>query len=355
MGTTAQQATPAPQPTWAELPAGVWSNIAGGDGTICSAGTPYSFFARPADQPSDKLLIHFQGGGACWSGRNCDLAAQPTYDSSVTERDNPTAYSGIAAFRNPENPFRDYNMVFVPYCTGDVHLGSRTATYDRVGGGTVKIEHRGYDNAQAVLAWVFDNIPAASDVFVTGCSAGSLPSPFYAIQVAKHYDGARVIQLGDASGGYRNVTGVLTELFRTWNTFSILGDEFAGITEQDATFETLYSVAANALPNVQFAQYNAAYDGVQSGFVALAGLGDVSLFDLLQQNQDDIRAALKQDNFHTFTAGGGGHCITVTPDMYLIAANGVRFVDWLTALARGVPVGDVSCGDSCRRAERIWP
>lgn len=350
----AQEAEPVAQPAWDELDAGVWTNVPGPEGTICSNGTPYSFFARPADEPSDKLLIHFQGGGACWMGDNCDLTSRPTYDPFVDESDDPTGNLGIGDFENPENPFRDYNMVYAPYCTGDVHIGSGTSTYQS-GENEVEISHNGYVNATSVLDWTFENIETASEVFVTGCSAGSIPSPLYTWWVAQQYPDARIVQLGDASGSYRNVTGALTDMFETWGTFDILGEEFAEIAREDLTFESLYTVMANLLPEVQFAQYNAAFDSTQTGFIILGGLGQPNTLELLRANHDDIRASLNQDNFAAFTAGGSTHCITVTPDMYKFAADGVRFIDWLTALARGVPVGDVSCSDDCRRTELILP
>lgn len=349
-----QDAAPLPQPAWDELETGVWTNIPGPEGTICSNGTPYSFFARPADAPTDKLLIHFQGGGACWMGSNCDLTAKPTYDPFVDESDDPTGSHGIGDFDNPENPFTDYNMVFAPYCTGDVHLGDSVSTYER-GDNEVEIHHNGYVNATSVLDWTFNNVEAPSDVFVTGCSAGSIPSPLYAWQVAQQYPDARIIQLGDASGSYRNVTGALSTMLETWGTYAILGDEFSAIAHEDLNFESLYIVAANLLPNVQFAQYNAAFDRTQTGFIILGGLGSPNTLELLRANQDDIRAALDQDNFASFTAGGSTHCITVTPDMYTFAANGVRFIDWLTALARGVPVNDVACTGDCGSVEIIEP
>lgn len=351
---TAQDAPPIVQPTWDELEAGVWTNIPGADGTICSNGTPYSFYARPASEPSDKLLIHFDGGGACWSGVNCSLDASPTYSPFVNEGDDPAGNLGIGDLDNPENPFRDYNMIFAPYCTGDVHLGNSLTTYP-LGEGEVEIHHNGYVNATSVLEWTFDNITEAETVFVTGCSAGSLPSPFYVLWVAQNYPDARIVQLGDASGAYRNVTGLLTDIFRSWGTFDILGEPFADIPEADITFETLYTVMGNLFPDIQFAQYNAAYDRTQTGFIVLAGLGSPNTFDLLQQNLDDIRSALNQDNFHAFIAGGNSHCLTITPDMYRYAADGVRFVDWLTALANGEPVEDVTCTGDCRTVEIIEP
>ena len=32
---------------------------------------------------------------------------------------------GIFNLEHPDNPFAAYDMVVIPYCTGDVHLGTR--------------------------------------------------------------------------------------------------------------------------------------------------------------------------------------------------------------------------------------
>jgi hypothetical protein len=79
--------TPLPEPTEAAeegpgLPAldrlaEGWNQLAPGDDTICSNGTDYAFFVRPADPK--KLLIYFQWGGSCASGETCDLTAGLKY------------------------------------------------------------------------------------------------------------------------------------------------------------------------------------------------------------------------------------------------------------------------------------
>jgi len=59
--------------TSAETPG--WQKVAGGDGTVCSDGSAYSFYVHPGNYVQGyvqgrgrNLLIYFQGGGACWSG-----------------------------------------------------------------------------------------------------------------------------------------------------------------------------------------------------------------------------------------------------------------------------------------------
>lgn len=347
-GVVAQEESPLP--AFADLEAGVWTNIATGGATICSNGTPYSFFARPADEPSNKLLIHFQGGGACWFGEICDLTVNPTYDPFVDESDDPTAVDGIFNFTNEENPFADYNMIMVPYCTGDVHIGNAVTTYTVESTGTeVTINHNGFTNATTVLEWVFGNIIEPETVFVTGCSAGSIPSPLYTQFVGEAYPEARIEQLGDAAGSYRN-PALAALLWDAWGIGEALPESYEGITAENFTFESMYVVSATLFPEVSFSQYNAAFDGVQTGFNQLGGLTDFALKDLLDANFADINNAV--DNFDSFTVGGDTHCVTLSPEFYTFAAEGVRLVDWVAALAAGEEVDTVSCTE-CEEVEVI--
>lgn len=343
------------QPQWSDLPAGEWTQMLPGGDTICSNGTPYSYFVRPAATESDKLLIHFQGGGACWFGQICDIQGEnPTYDPFVDESDHPINYAGIFNFDNEENPFADYNMVMVPYCTADVHVGNTDTTYEIAATDTtpakeVTIFHRGYVNATTVLDWTFNNVADPDTVFVTGCSAGSIPSPFYAAMIAEQYPAARIEQLGDASGGYRNPT-LAQQIWANWGTLDILPESYAeaGITIDNLTFETFYQMTGSMYPEITMTQYNTAGDAVQLGFLALSGMTDTPLIDLLEPNFADIKAEV--EDFHTFTAGGDGHCITPTDDFYNIMAGDMRLVEWVAMLANGDAVTDAKCED-CAAAE----
>lgn len=328
-----------------------WNIMVPAGDTICSNGTEFNFYVRPADP--EKLLVYFQGGGACWFGETCDLGATPTYDPFVDETDVPTE-SGIFEFMNTENPFADYTMVMVPYCTGDVHIGNQVTTYevaatDEVDAHEVTINHMGYTNSMSAINWAFENVEAPQDIFVTGSSAGSIPSPFYTMFVAEQYPDAHITQLGDASGGYRNPDAIPL-IMGAWGTLSILPDweEFADVTEENLSFETLYIAAAQRYPDVTFSQFNAAHDETQYFFLSLTGIVDTPLPDLLEASFAEIEAGAS-DNFVTYTSGGEMHTILGRPEFYTYDSDGVRFVDWITALANGDDVENVMCVD-CENA-----
>lgn len=62
------------------LLAGEWQTIEPGGETRCATGTPYKFHVRRGDV--ERLMIFFNGGGACWSARDCDVGDAISADSS---------------------------------------------------------------------------------------------------------------------------------------------------------------------------------------------------------------------------------------------------------------------------------
>ena len=127
-----------------------WNTIEPGGETICSDGSPYRFFVRPADPT--KVLFYLQGGGGCWFGGNCDPDLEPTYKIDVSE-DDPAQAHGIFAFQEADNPFSDYSVVMAPYCTADVHIGDVVKAYaapetDEHEAHDVTIHHRGWTNGR---------------------------------------------------------------------------------------------------------------------------------------------------------------------------------------------------------------
>jgi len=317
-------------------------------GGLCSAGTPYQFYARTS-AASDDLLIYFNGGGACWFGQACDLNSQPNVHSPFADMDgnNPSLAHGIFAENRADNPFRDYHMVVLPYCTGDVHIGAgeRFYSYRDAEGGEVTINtfHNGFANSTTVLEWVYRNFSSPSQVVIGGSSAGAIGSSFYAGLVAEHYADVPVVLLADAAGGYNPPN--LADTFNAWDTAAILPDwpEYKGETNDSLTFEDFYIASASHSPNLTIAQYNAAEDRVQYNFSYLLGdrIGSFSLAQRILNHYVEIESGV--DDFHSYTAGGTVHTILVSPVFYEYEVEGARFVDWVDDLVNGRPVRDISC------------
>ena len=327
---------------------------------LCSAGTPFQFYAKTSDA-SNNLLIFFNGGGACWFGQSCDLSSEPNIHSPFADMDanNPNLATGIFDFENTENPFADYDMVFIPYCTGDVHIGSgeRNYSYQNAAGDEVNYtaHHNGFENSMTSLNWIFDNFTAVDNVVVAGSSAGAIGGSFYSGIVAEHYPSSPVVLIADAAGGYR--TSKLPVTHKAWDTAAILPDweEYEGETNETLTFEDFYIASANHNPNLRLAQYNAAEDGVQKNFTYVIGdaPGSFSLPLRMLTSYQEIEDST--DEFYSYTAGGDVHTILRSDIFYEYEVEDTRFVDWVKDLVDGKQVADISCVDDaagCNEAPR---
>ena len=337
-------ASDAPQstgtPTEASATPTDWQKISPAANTTCSDGSPYSFFVRQGDP--NKLLVYFQGGGACWFRQNCDPQMSPSYSIQVGNIDR--ANFGIFNLDNPDNPFKDHTTVFAPYCTADVHMGASDTVYPPVEEGQTDlvIRHQGRANVEAVLQWTYEHVPSPQSIFVTGSSAGAIPSPLYTALIADHYVNARIAQLGDGAGGYRR-TNNDSRPDEQWGTFDFITQEqgFANLRPETMTYESLYIAAAQAQPDITFAEYDAAEDAVQKRFLSMSGQKDVALQQAIEANHADIRRDV--GNFSSYIAGGNSHTILGRPEFYTLASNGVAIRDWVAALANFETVENVTC------------
>ncbi|GJM12235.1 MAG: vtpJ-therm [Pseudohongiella sp.] len=317
---------------------------------LCTAGTPFQFYAKTSDA-SDNLLVYFNGGGACWFGQACDLSSEPNIHSPFAdmEANNPNVAAGIFDLENTDNPFSDYDIVFIPYCTGDVFVGSgeKTYNYRDAAGNEVSYtaHHNGYENAMTSLGWIYENFSAVDNIVVAGSSAGAIGASFYSGLIAEHYPSSPVVLLADAAGGYR--TARLPVTLKAWDTAAILPDweEYAGETNESLTFEDFYIASENHNPNLRLAQYNAIEDSVQKDFTHVIGdaPGSYSLPLRILSSYQEIESAT--DEFFSYTAGGEVHTILRADIFYDYKVEGTRFVDWVQDLIDGEAVVDISCVD----------
>lgn len=156
----------------AGLPRNQWTFLAI-DGATCSDGSPTGVEVNVG---GPDLLIFLDGGGACLDYFSCfetDLASRGPYGEAelgahVTKRVPGTPMDRTA----PGNAFKDFTYVFVPYCTGDVHVGDHVAHYPDLKGDTHEYRHVGRANLEKALARLAALLPAPPKLVVSGASAG---------------------------------------------------------------------------------------------------------------------------------------------------------------------------------------
>ncbi|AZZ91957.1 hypothetical protein EUZ85_14945 [Hahella sp. KA22] len=157
-------------------------------GAICGNGSPYKFFVNRVAHTSN-TVIYMEGGGACWDYESC------TGQTGIRGARNPNGIpDDYMSLQNPSaslvSPFvfrlhpwtrtktQNWNMVYIPYCTGDIYTGDKVAIYDDPSGEHDPLvwRHNGVRNTRAVVAWLKNNLERPGQMLMTGCSAGGAGS-----------------------------------------------------------------------------------------------------------------------------------------------------------------------------------
>jgi hypothetical protein len=307
-----------------------WQRIEPGGATRCARGGEYAFWLRRADPK--RLLVFFQGGGGCFSEETCRVGSS-WFDDRIDVYDDPAGSGGILDFSNPSNPFRDYSVVYIPSCTGDVHTGSRVVRY-----GPIRVHQKGFPNARAALARAYREFPDPDAVFVTGCSAGSVGSAFHADSIIRRYAGARVTQLGDSLAFVFHRPVSLVE----WGSHAHFPRWFRPTRpRQRWTMVEFLRGLARAHPRRTFARFNHVRDGVQEQFYAAVGADPSGFAPRLRAAERELK---RLPNYRSYLACGTAHCAFQGGEFYSLRVGGVRLRDWVADLAAG---RDVDCPE-CR-------
>ncbi|MEM0203499.1 MAG: pectin acetylesterase-family hydrolase [Archaeoglobaceae archaeon] len=181
----------------------------------CKNGVGGNTFIMVRKGSENKLLIYLEGGGACSSFGTCGgpnstvTTLEPAFDTG-TRPLKSTYVRGIFDVKNPLNPFRNWTIVFVPYGTGDIHMGNRVVKYYNTSNPAESktIYHVGYVNAIVAMRWI--NASGNFDkVVVTGTSAGGFGTILHFYRASEIFNKG-IIAINDAGPGTApNVTSPL--------------------------------------------------------------------------------------------------------------------------------------------------
>jgi hypothetical protein len=155
----------------------VWNDVP--DAT-CGNGTQTGF-AVSAGAGSD-VLMFLEGGGFCYAGALCERLHIASYFTSGYDGQTFTSiYGGSGAGPSTgifdrtlqNNPFKDATLIYVPYCTGDLHTGSTTQWFPEYG---MTAHYAGRQNLELYMHEIVPALAHASRVTLAGTSAGGFGS-----------------------------------------------------------------------------------------------------------------------------------------------------------------------------------
>ena len=336
-------------------------------GDITPADPQYSFLLQPGNPR--QLVIMLDGGGACWDALTClgsPLLGASSYTQSVDETPaDADQAGGILDRDNPANPYLQYTKVFIPYCSGDVHWGSRDTPYSLHLPGLPRLDdwvirHRGTDNFLAVLQWLrttgsqYLDLAQVRNVTVAGASAGAYGAAVAFPYVAELVPHARLHVIADAGIGVIDERFYKTAIYDPaqpdaahWGvvdslpTFMGLDESFlAAFAEQPLDLvPAWFAELARYKPRARLAMLTSNLDTTQIGFYTVMELEAGAPLDpaalalgwyLKMQGITNATEGLR--NYRSFIEGGTYHTIVASERYYEAGQSGVSVRDWNAAM-----------------------
>lgn len=317
---------------------GEWKFITVG-GAICRNGSKAGFYLRRNDA-SKNLLIAFGFGGACFNTSMCALTSTAEIDLLQTPRN-----LGVFDSSNKDNPVKDFNMISIPYCTGDVHAGSRrNVSVDGVLG---KHDFVGGDNYRLFLKRIAPTFLGADKVVLTGYSAGGFGATFNAVATQKAFGPATsIVIIPDGAPALRDdylAPCLMQKLRNYWDLDEYLSETCDGCINEDGSgiYRILEQLKAQK-PGISYGVISSYEDFVIRMFFSY-GLDNCSLgLPIDYSGSMYTKAMLDYKDYlvsldwgGTFYFNGSEHGRILFPSFYTSTVDGVRLVDWFKDVMDG--------------------
>lgn len=320
-----------------DAPDGVWTWIDFPD-SFCRDGSTTGIAVSLKSESPD-VVIYLEGGGACFDALSC-AANSGNVQSQKGEKNR-----GIFDRSEPENPVRDWNIVYVPYCTGDVHAGTRpNATVPAFPGTQMFVGHL---NIQAFLKRIVPTFPDAERVLLTGISAGAFGASINTLLVPRAFANVDVMLLND-SGPPLSSEYLSPCLQQKWRDLwgldvSMLADCGSDCPNRDDFVFDFARHAASVYADRPSGFIEATEDGTISGFFGAGEYGCLTVpfvtpvpADRFREGVINFRDAMRVwPKFSSYLPSGTQHTWIAGDSLYTSSIGDTRLVDWLRSLVDG--------------------
>jgi hypothetical protein len=333
---------------------GVWTYTEFPD-TQCRDGSPAGVAVNLGT--SQELMIYLEGGGWCADEQTC--AINPSKASDQIDLLGLTyASGGVFDREDSRNPVRDWNFVYVPYCTGDLFSGANP-NGDVPGVGPQKF--MGRPNMGSFLRRIVTTFSQADNVLLTGSSAGGMGAFLNAPLVQHAFANRKIKMIADSGPLLSKALNpeCLQEKQRVlWKLDdTILVDCGAACPNKNDYALDFALFVASALRDRPSGLIESTGDWMIRAIFS-TGNGDCTgTFDLLDPGISSValRSELLSfrekvtpfENFATFMPDDEAHTwlwIAVpgfTGDFYEGSAGGMKLVDWFGRILAGESPGHV--------------
>lgn len=303
----------------------------------CMNGTPTGIGVN-LNPGSDKVLIYLAGGGACFNTVTCfGVANRNGYGEAEFQNEVPRATNTVLDVGAAENPFRDWNLVYVPYCSGDVHAGQNPAS-------STGFAHLGYQNIGVYLTRLVPTFQNASLVVLGGSSAGGVGAAFNYDRVAQAF-GSVPVQMLDDSGPVLSDTYLrpcLQKLWRSvWSLDASLPADCSACKGDPAGggLVNLLPYLAQKYPTRRFGLVSSTGDSVFRGYFGFGNNDCASPqtmpADVFRAGLLDLRSTMSAfPNFSLYAIDTTEH-VFLDASFFGTSVGGTQLTDWSRAVGEG--------------------
>ena len=304
-------------------------------GLTCADGTP-SYYTIIPRKDSENLLIFMFGGGACWDAVTCSTGMALNLTRTPPSQDWNNG-EGVFSHQDPANPLRDFTVVTVPYCTGDVFVGDTKIDYGKPFS-TWELHHKGYNNALLTLQAASQIFPDAKKVVLMGTSAGAIGAYAHMRNLDALFPKSKKYVISDAGTPFQSPfvsQAHYDRVLRNWNAYK--GFPVDDENRPAASFGAILEYNRQHFPHIRFALIHSYSDYVMTGFSMGLAAPDytTAVHDII------IHAAEKQiypDNPYqkVFYTESWGHTFTQYP-LKQTKSLDVSLSDWLHGMLNDGP------------------
>jgi hypothetical protein len=175
-------------------------------GARCLDGSPAAlYYSEGSDTNKNKFMVFFEGGGFC-GGASLANTLESCYQRSRTDLGSSANYPATRIFSNrgilsgtrEVNPlFFDWTKVFIPYCDGSLHQGTRLQPVSYKG---VDLYFRGANNSVQQFEALNTNfrLYSADKVVLVGTSAGGAAVYYWSNYLFDHSLNKQVFTIPDS-------------------------------------------------------------------------------------------------------------------------------------------------------------
>lgn len=223
---------------------------------------------------SDKLFIFLDGGGACFNGLTCNFNLDRFSEEDFYER-LASEQSLLLNRQSDVNQFKEWNFIFAPYATGDVHVGINPSV-DVTNNGPANQAMVGATNFSVILSDLnayFTSNGGLSEIVFAGSSAGGfgvMPNYFQLKTVlGENVPTTAIIDAGQIFRDETLLTSCLVEQWESiWDISASLPADLNTIVQQTYSYDIqkVYEYSSLMYPEDNFGFLSYYQDGTNTFF-----------------------------------------------------------------------------------------